>query len=768
MKNKIAQLTVGSFLLFLGAFVVSLSSCNALADTSGLNLTPETVWLHLVPGVPFEGDDGVWTAELVLDLSRAISGLNTDTTAAELYALFTISYDYSAEAPPFKPMVAASVIKYTEGYYKLTVGNIPASRGVATLTINRPGITPASRLWDLAGREIPDSETLTLSFDTQGGSSVDSIIGIGGAKVNAPAPPVKEGHYFEGWFDADSGGSPVDWPITLTGNITVYAHWAPLATFADAPAITLEPGTGQLGYTITPSNPQGDSYTVSWLSGYDTDAAHVKAGTAIGAGTTLGAAITGLANAQVYSVIVCAHKENYADSYSVISYEAAVTAASLPQIARRYVKTVAAGNGSGTSWNNAAADIQLMIDELYSSGGEVWVAGGTYIPGNTQQSTFTLKTAVKVYGGFPPSITDDWALGIAMNARIFRFKPDGTIKPWAQASETLLSGDLNNDDVYASGTGFLTGNYSDNAEHVVTGATGADATALLDGFTVRGGSSATGGGAGGGILNNASSPSLSKLTITGNRASELGGGIANLNSWPTLTNATLRGNTAACGGGIGNGAGANDRAYVPIFTNVIITGNSADNGGGGMYNMISSPIITNAAITGNTTNGIGGGGSFDGLCSPTYTNVIIAGNSTSGSGGGIWGEGVDARIRNCIVWGNTANSAANVYMYVGTKTWTYSLVEGASWDADIWGIDSGNTNLASSTDPFVDVAGGDYRLKAGIAGAIDAGDPSMPAEPPDWQSDTLGAWSSFWDALTDLDGLPRFNGTVDRGAYEKQ
>ena len=75
--------------------------------------------------------------------------------------------------------------------------------------------------------------------------------------------------------------------------------------------------------------------------------------------------------------------------------------------ARRYVKAGASGNGS--SWANASGDLQAMIDAS-STGDEVWVAAGTYLPTTAPSGctacgprdvTFLLKDGVKLYGGFP-------------------------------------------------------------------------------------------------------------------------------------------------------------------------------------------------------------------------------------------------------------------------------------------------------------------------------------------------------------------------------
>ena len=45
----------------------------------------------------------------------------------------------------------------------------------------------------------------------------------------------------------------------------------------------------------------------------------------------------------------------------------------------RYVKPVATGFADGSSWANASADLQAMIN-ISPAGGEVWVAAGTYKP----------------------------------------------------------------------------------------------------------------------------------------------------------------------------------------------------------------------------------------------------------------------------------------------------------------------------------------------------------------------------------------------------
>lgn len=70
----------------------------------------------------------------------------------------------------------------------------------------------------------PKPNTYIVTFDSDGGSKVDSVTVEEGNKVTKPVDPTKQGFSFEGWLD--SAGKVFDFDTKITSNITLKAQWS--------------------------------------------------------------------------------------------------------------------------------------------------------------------------------------------------------------------------------------------------------------------------------------------------------------------------------------------------------------------------------------------------------------------------------------------------------------------------------------------------------------------------------------------------------------
>lgn len=467
-----------------------------------------------------------------------------------------------------------------------------------------------------------------------------------------------------------------------------------------------------------------------------------------------------------------------------------------------YVKESASGDADGTSWINASANLQQIIDQA-AYNDSVFVAAGTYHPG--AGSYFSMKQGIKIYGGFAGN-----------------------------------EGSLHERNLATSDTSIL----ESHEKHVVfNDNNGLDGNAILDGFKITGGN-ATGDGIdkyGGGMYNNAASPQLTNLTISNNAAEYGGGAMANFNgSDPILKKVVIRDNTSPNqGAGIYNassspildsvlitanivgieGGGMYSTGAAPLLTNVTITGNTSHSTGGGLYNNSSMPVLNHVTISNNTAD-YGGGAIFNEYSSPKLTDVILR-NNTSDNGGAVFNLASYPVSQNVVITNNTANSngggiynrsspynspspelrsvvisnnsaveaGGGIYNESSSPILTNATITGNSPDAIfsdeklvyiknciIWGNKDGlvgsdysatefslvqgmaadnlHGNIDGNTDPaFVDMTVGNFQLQS-ASPAINTG-----------TSDTAGLNLP----LTDLAGNPRIiSARIDMGAYENQ
>jgi predicted outer membrane repeat protein len=294
-----------------------------------------------------------------------------------------------------------------------------------------------------------------------------------------------------------------------------------------------------------------------------------------------------------------------------------------PSGSRRIIRVSPTGDDAndGSSWAAAKQTVQAAIDVAAVTGGEVWVAAGTYME--------NIDLKVSIYGGFAGHETDvserDW-----------------------QVNETVLDGNQANSVVIATPT--------------------VDPAVCIDGFTLRNGSGQPGEARyGGGIYCRVASPTIANNKIVGNSATGVsvgyGGAIYCSASSATIANNTIQGNNASSyGGGIACYQGSPKILSNTIAANSAARSGSSGGQGGGVHCLNASASIIGNTISANTSTGHGGaiyctGGSV------TIAGNAIAGNratSTGGYGGGIYCTS-SILIANNTILANGASKGGGIY-----------------------------------------------------------------------------------------------------------
>ncbi len=209
-----------------------------------------------------------------------------------------------------------------------------------------------------------------------------------------------------------------------------------------------------------------------------------------------------------------------------------------------YVNINADGSGDGSSWSNAVKQLQPAIDGL-PTGGEVWVAKGTYLP----EYYFSMKPNVAIYGGFV-------------------------------GGETTLS--------QRNPVTNLTTLYSNGNTVIRNQANGLTATAILDGFTITGANANN--YQGGGMFNSNVSPTINNCIFKDNLAAH-GGGMYNTFASPVISNCLFIGNSGAASSGAMYSEEASPKIINTTFVN---------NGGEGFFIRGSiTPMFYNSILWDN-------------------------------------------------------------------------------------------------------------------------------------------------------------------------
>ena len=331
-----------------------------------------------------------------------------------------------------------------------------------------------------------------------------------------------------------------------------------------------------------------------------------------------------------------------------------------------HVDLNAMGANNGSSWADAYTDLTVALNAS-NVGDAIWVAQGTYYPGNDMQvrdTFFTLPHDLELYGGFNGTES-------ALDERD------------VELNKVILSADYLGNDIENN----FTSNKEDNALRVMLVSEIITSNTIIDGFTfangwTEGGSSSGNARRGGGILCYGS-PKIRNCTFKQNFG-WFGGGLYPRVSDAVATeisNCVFENNRAGFGGGLY----INQDAVT--MTDCTIMDNSAENSGGGIYNNSTDGRISSCTIVGNTATGSRGGGIYHESNDTPYTSCIFSDNTAGTSTGGAihiasfdenfswplfedcsfincqanWGGAISiyntnttATLRNCVIQNNNA------------------------------------------------------------------------------------------------------------------
>ena len=130
-----------------------------------------------------------------------------------------------------------------------------------------------------------EPQNLTVSFNTHGGSNVNSVNVLeGGTLSELPSSPTKLGYTFAGWYTAETGGEAVTTSTVINNTIEFHAQWTikyVSVTFdTDGGSSVTSPVQVQEGGTVSsiPTSTKSGFELIGW---YDTNSNQLTASTQI-------------------------------------------------------------------------------------------------------------------------------------------------------------------------------------------------------------------------------------------------------------------------------------------------------------------------------------------------------------------------------------------------------------------------------------------------------------------------------------------------------
>ena len=117
------------------------------------------------------------------------------------------------------------------------------------------------------------AEAHKVTFDTTGGSAVDTQLVGNGEKASVPADPTRTGYTFASWSTSQAGGAAYDFSTPVTADVTLYAQWTPntyTVTFDTNGGTSVASANVQYGQMV--AKPRDPTFDSKRFVGWTTDA----------------------------------------------------------------------------------------------------------------------------------------------------------------------------------------------------------------------------------------------------------------------------------------------------------------------------------------------------------------------------------------------------------------------------------------------------------------------------------------------------------------
>ena len=163
-------------------------------------------------------DDGTFKGNDYLTREQTCTIITRVTSLYDISMTETITDTVSPWAIPYVNKVVANRIMPLEAGGKFR----------ATENITRAELVSVMSNF-VVEEEKPSGNTTatqyTVTFNTNGGNTIDSVKVESGKTVTKPANPTKKGYNFAGWYTDSGLKNTFDFNSKITANITLYAKW---------------------------------------------------------------------------------------------------------------------------------------------------------------------------------------------------------------------------------------------------------------------------------------------------------------------------------------------------------------------------------------------------------------------------------------------------------------------------------------------------------------------------------------------------------------